>query len=84
MNYPCPCCRYLTLPSPPPGTFEICPVCWWEDDNTQFADPDFAGGANTVSLRRAQETFKSMGAITEGALRFVRPPTADEIPRGNN
>ena len=41
--YHCPCCGYRTLSEQPPGTFEICPVCYWEDDNVQFNDPTFRG-----------------------------------------
>ena len=28
--YACPCCGFLTLPSR--GGYDICPVCFWEDD----------------------------------------------------
>lgn len=38
--YPCVCCGFLTLAEPPPGTFEICSVCRWEDDNVQARDPE--------------------------------------------
>lgn len=37
VRHPCPCCDFLTLSEPPSGTFQLCPVCWWEDDNIQFA-----------------------------------------------
>jgi rubredoxin len=40
-RYACSCCGYLTLDEQPPGTFDICPVCWWEDDPVQFDDPDY-------------------------------------------
>lgn len=59
-NYPCPCCSYLTLSMPPPGTFEICPVCNWEDDNIQFNNWDFEGGANEVSLERPKKILKNL------------------------
>ena len=49
-TFRCPCCGCLTLDEEPPGTFEICPVCWWEDDNVQFDDPSYRGGANTRQL----------------------------------
>ncbi|MCS6814521.1 MAG: CPCC family cysteine-rich protein, partial [Cyanobacteria bacterium] len=29
--YPCPCCGYLVLSQPPPGTYLVCPICFWED-----------------------------------------------------
>jgi Cysteine-rich CPCC len=34
----------------PPGSFAICPVCEWEDDNVQLADPHYQGGVNGISL----------------------------------
>ena len=37
--------------------FDICSVCGWEDDNVQFADPDFRGGANFFSLNEYRKTF---------------------------
>jgi hypothetical protein len=52
--YPCPCCEQNTLDEPPPGTFDICSRCGWEDDNVQFDDPDFRGGANAESLNEAR------------------------------
>lgn len=55
--FTCPCCGYKTLSEQPPGTFEICQICWWEDDNIQFDDPDYIGGANGDSLRMCQRKF---------------------------
>ena len=37
---------------------EICHVCGWEDDDIQNDDPDFAGGANDMSLNEAKEAYK--------------------------
>lgn len=56
--YACPCCENFTLGQKPPGTFEICEVCGWEDDYLQFHDIDFAGGANDISLREAREIYR--------------------------
>ena len=78
--YPCPCCRFLTIGEEPPGTFEICPVCFWEDDNVQFEDPDYTGGANRVSLSQARENFRLLGAISKEFLGRVRKPLPDEVP----
>ena len=77
-RYACPCCGYLTFFSVPNGTFEICPVCMWEDDNVQLDDPDYAGGANAISLNQARENFKKYGAAEERFIRFVRKPTSEE------
>jgi hypothetical protein len=78
--YPCPCCEYLTLSEEPSGSFEICPVCGWEDDDVQYDNPNMEGGANSVSLNQAKSNFKRIGAIDEAAVKNVRPPKPDEIP----
>lgn len=49
-RFPCPCCQRLIYPSPPSGDYSICPLCGWEDDPIQSADPYYAGGANKLSL----------------------------------
>ena len=79
-KYPCPCCGFLTLEEEPPGTFDICPVCFWEDDPVQFENPDYPFGANRVSLAVARGNFTAMGAADEGSTSFVRKPLPDEIP----
>lgn len=81
MRYACPCCGFLTLGDIPPGTFEICPVCAWEDDGVQFRDPTYDGGANSVSLEVARANFATLGASTKESLSFVRPPLPEELPR---
>jgi hypothetical protein len=77
-KYTCPCCGYKTLDEEPPGTFDICPICFWEDDRVQFNDPDFKGGANDVSLREAQKNFKEFGASEKEVLKFVRKPRPND------
>lgn len=53
--YPCPCCGNKTIDEL--GCYEICPVCGWEDDPVQSADPDFSGGANSSNLNEAKRAF---------------------------
>lgn len=77
-KYACPCCGYFTLSEQPPGTFEICPVCYWEDDNVQYDDPNYSGGANKVSLSKARENFSNLGAISQEYVARVRPPLDEE------
>ncbi|WP_082720328.1 CPCC family cysteine-rich protein [Burkholderia sp. MSMB1835] len=79
-RYACPCCGYLTYLSPPSGTFEICPVCMWEDDNVQLDDPDYSGGANVVSLNQARQNFNLYGASEARFEKSVRRPNPEEIP----
>ncbi|QQQ28089.1 CPCC family cysteine-rich protein [Chryseobacterium indoltheticum] len=49
-KHQCPCCEYFTLNNKANNTFQICPVCYWEDDGVQMLDPTYIGGANAVSL----------------------------------
>jgi anaerobic ribonucleoside-triphosphate reductase len=65
MSYTCPCCGYKTLAEEPPGTYEICPICDWEDDVVQFDDPDYEGCANRLSLRQNQQKFMRKDANGE-------------------
>jgi hypothetical protein len=58
---PCPCCGELTFRRGARHSYEMCEVCWWEDDGSQYQDPDLPGGANRVSLREAQQIYKRYG-----------------------
>lgn len=60
---PCPCCGKHTITSL--GEYEICDVCGWEDDPIQSAKPDYAGGANKLSLHEARREWLSKIATTE-------------------
>jgi hypothetical protein len=77
-RFECPCCGYLTLDEKPPGTFAICPVCYWEDDFLQFENPDLMGGANHESLNQAKENYRLFGATSKDSLQFVRKPLDSE------
>ena len=59
IKYTCPCCDYKTLEEKPPGSYDICELCGWEDDAVQFDDSDYEGGANSESLREAQHDFQA-------------------------
>jgi anaerobic ribonucleoside-triphosphate reductase len=39
------------------GSYEICPVCNWEDDPVQEEDPSYGGGANVMSLNEARKAY---------------------------
>lgn len=77
---PCPCCGFLTLDQVDPGTYQICPVCYWEDDEVQLADPSYEGGANQVSLEAARQNYGSLGVSDARFKDKVRPPTSSETP----
>lgn len=82
-KYPCPCCGYLTFSVKPGGTFDICPVCYWEDDDLSIEEPNTIFDINKVSLNKARDNFKSIGACREEDVPYVRKPYEYEIPDGN-
>jgi Cysteine-rich CPCC len=79
-RFACPCCGYLTFREASYGSFSICPVCFWEDDPGQLADPTYRGGANIPSLIEARENFQRFGAMEERFQGNVRPPLPEEVP----
>jgi len=96
-TFPCPCCGHLTF-SEPPGSYDICPVCFWEDDVVQLRWLDYRGGANGSSLIKSQRQFLALGSmnvvfrnnVREAKLsepvdtgwRLIDPERDDFEPRG--
>ena len=78
-KYKCPCCKNLTFEDKTPGTFEICPVCYWEDDPLQFKDINYSGGANKVTLKIAKENYKRFGAISKDFIKYTKKLNNNEI-----
>jgi hypothetical protein len=54
-NKKCMCCGSHTLPND--GIFEICPLCWWQDDGFQNDGHNFDGGANILSLKEYRKKW---------------------------
>jgi hypothetical protein len=76
---PCPCCYHETLTEP--AAFEMCPVCWWEDDGQNDSDADVVrGGPNGhLSLTEARKNFEDFGASEQGFVGKVRQPLPSEV-----
>ena len=55
-EYLCPCCGQYAFSGA--NTFEICEICGWENNRVQNEYPDFAGGANHMSLNEARKAFQ--------------------------
>ncbi|CAI3676883.1 Membrane protein [Clostridium neonatale] len=79
--FTCPCCGYITLESE--HEYDICPICFWEDDWIQFEEVDLQDGANKVSLRQAQKNYIEFGACEKEMLCHVRKPTVYDIKDEN-
>jgi hypothetical protein len=75
-RYPCPCCGYRVHEAP--GEYEICPICYWEDDPVQLRWPQYPGGANHETLIEAQRNFRTIGASEERVAHLTRDPVDGE------
>ncbi|NAT23927.1 CPCC family cysteine-rich protein [Pseudomonas syringae] len=62
-DLPCPCCGFVTL-TWEYGSYDICPLCSWEDDAVQLANATSEGGANSISLADAQMSLLNKYPIT--------------------
>jgi hypothetical protein len=63
-RFRCPCCKYKTLSER--AKYEICAVCFWEDDGQDDKrDPSFA---------KARENFEEFGAAEERLAQYTRRP----------
>lgn len=76
----CPCCGYLTLSER--GAYEVCRVCFWEDDGQDDHDADVVrGGPNSsISLTEARRNFAAYGASERRVVHLVREPFPEEVP----
>ncbi|WP_218011201.1 CPCC family cysteine-rich protein [Herbidospora mongoliensis] len=76
----CPCCGYLTLGQR--AMYEICSVCFWEDDGQDDHDADVIrhGPNGALSLTQARSNFADFGANRELDLPKVRNPRPHEYP----
>ena len=77
-KYRCPCCCFRTIECR--GGFDICQVCYWEDDGQDNHDADdVRGGPNgALSLSVARQNYRKIGACHERFLNCVRKPNDDE------
>ena len=79
----CPCCGHLVFDESP-GSYDICPVCFWEDDIVQLRWPDWAGGANKPSLLDGQANYQHIDGCEQRRWLTCAPrqPTSRAILAG--
>ncbi|ARN79246.1 hypothetical protein BST97_15320 [Nonlabens spongiae] len=65
----CPCCDYFTIAEM--AGFEICPVCFWEDDGQDLKELDKNSGPNHITLREGRTNFKKFKVSDPRYLRDV-------------
>jgi len=74
----CPCCKFLTITRR--GDYDVCPVCFWEDDGQDDNNAgEVWGGPNyELSLTQARANYREYGCCGPRWTDKVRPPTKDE------
>jgi hypothetical protein len=77
-TYRCPCCYFRTLYER--GGFEICPICYWEDDGQDDSDADSRwGGPNGVlSLTEARKNYSQFKTYDPKFIDHCREPRVEE------
>lgn len=82
-TYGCPCCKHRTLRGRG-GGFEICQVCYWQDDGQDEHDADIVrGGPNgELSLREARDNYRRFQASDPRFVAHVRAPLPEEQVAG--
>jgi hypothetical protein len=76
----CPCCGYPTLGGR--GGYEICELCWWEDDGTddEEAEEVKSGPNHSYSLAEARENFtRYLVKYPPDRDRRIDGPDSDEV-----
>ena len=69
-QFQCPCCDYVSLAER--SHFDICDVCFWEDDGLDVDQLDVYSGPNHMTLRAGRANFyaplDAIGARAGGTL----------------
>ena len=74
-RFQCPCCDFYTLEQR--GAYDVCPVCYWEDDGQDLDRVDEVSAPNHITLRQARRNFVRYGACDQSAVSLV--VTRDEL-----
>ena len=67
--FACPCCLYQTLTRH--AEYEICPLCFWEDDGA--SEPDDYSSPNHMTVAQGQLNFARYGACDQTMLKNIDP-----------
>jgi hypothetical protein len=87
MKLACPGCGFCTIEGSSYGSYDICPVCGWEDDAVQLANPCSGGGANKESLDECQKKSATWAKDKMDTLKRDlnwRPLSSEEIAYFNS
>ena len=76
--FPCPCCGHMSFDEKP-GSYDICPICFWEDDAVQLQSDWWDRGGANIPLRQAQRNYAKFGAEQERLLQHCRAPVEGDL-----
>lgn len=79
LNARCYCCGYFTIEQR--GNFEICLVCFWEDDGE--GDLDIFSNPNRMTLRKGRENFLKFGVCEKQFVKYVVKNPQNKYRREN-
>ncbi|MCU1480744.1 MAG: hypothetical protein JWQ19_1530 [Subtercola sp.] len=74
----CEVCGNFTVD---PIGWDICPVCFWEDDGLD--EPDRHSPSNYMTLAEGRAAFAALGAVEQRFEAKVRPPKRIELPENH-
>ncbi|MGI2032121.1 CPCC family cysteine-rich protein [Rhizobium panacihumi] len=77
-RFACACCGHLTIEDR--LNYEICPICFWEEDGAGGENPDEFSGPNGMSVTDGRRNYQEFGACERRLINHVRKPTPDELP----
>ncbi len=60
------------------STYDVCPICYWEDDG-RIIDGEFFETGCQLPLSEAQANYRKYGAMRKDLARAVRKPTKDDV-----
>ncbi len=83
--FPCPCCGFPTIGER--ASYDICTICWWEDDgqdggeNDPRADEVWGGPNGRYSLSAARANFEDHSHMYDAGhgIAVVENPTAERM-----
>lgn len=77
------CCGYYTLVGTKEDiAWDICPVCFWEND-ILGTDPEKYSGANHMTLDQGRQNYEKYCACSPDDVSYVRLPKPEEWPANN-
>ena len=79
----CSCCgNYTLIGEAEDILWDICPVCYWEND-VRGDNIDQYSGANHMTLAEGQKNYQAFGACDINMKQHVRLPRKAELPAQN-